>query len=52
MYSEGGDTEDENITVPPPELPSSDVLGHLQGILLWVGNKKRALSIIFDHLRI
>jgi hypothetical protein len=47
--SEGENAEDEYISGPPPELPSnSDVLGYLQDILLWVGNKEKGTQ---NHIR-
>ncbi|KAI2669867.1 hypothetical protein LCP963914a_9887 [Penicillium roqueforti] len=46
---EDTEAEEEYISGPPPELLSnSDVLGHLQDILLWVGNKEKGTS---HHIR-
>ncbi|KAJ6109959.1 hypothetical protein N7486_002194 [Penicillium sp. IBT 16267x] len=44
--SEAQDIEENG---PPPEiLSNSEVMGHLQDILLWVGSKEKSTS---DHIR-
>jgi hypothetical protein len=49
IYSAPEDAEEEYISGPPLELPSnSDVLGYLQDILLWVGNKEKGTQ---HHIR-
>lgn len=46
---ESSEAQDIEENGPPPEiLSNSDIMGHLQDILLWVGSKEKSTS---DHIR-
>ena len=46
---ESSEAQDIDENGPPPEIPSnSEIMGHLQDILLWVGSKEKSTQ---DHIR-
>ena len=46
---ESSEAQDIEENGPPPEIPSnSDIMGHLQDMLIWFGSKEKSTS---DHIR-